>query len=72
MKIALLSLSLVLLASCSHHKRHGKKKHLDKYDLNKDGKITAKEFQDAHAEKFKKWDKNGDGVLDDSEKNSCK
>lgn len=39
----------------------------DKADVNKDGTIDKKEFDDAVTKKFKEYDKNGDGVLDKSE-----
>lgn len=48
---------------------------LEKYDVNKDGKLDAEEVTAYQkdkplrkAEKLKKYDKNGDGKIDDEEK----
>ena len=66
-KLFLLSLALMTVA-CSHHS-------YDRYDMDKDGKVTKKEWSQKHDSKFKKLDKNGDGVLSGDElksKKKCK
>ena len=63
-KLILLSLAL-LTVSCSHHG-------YDRYDTDKDGKVTKKEWDQKHDKKFQKLDKNKDGVLSGDELQSKK
>jgi Ca2+-binding EF-hand superfamily protein len=44
-----------------HHELAGH--FLKEFDLNRDGKVTRAEFDQANAERFKKMDINGDGVI---------
>lgn len=40
---------------------------LENADADHDGKVTRQEFTNARAEQFAKLDRNGDGVVDDSD-----
>lgn len=51
-----------------HHSKPDNKEYFKHVDINKDGKITRAEFTDAADKRFAKMDKNGDGVLDKSDR----
>jgi hypothetical protein len=43
------------------------REHRDSADANRDGKITHREYMERAEKHFKERDRNGDGVLDESE-----
>ncbi len=54
---------------CGEGKCGGKGKHgMSRMDADGDGNISKEEFMQGHADKFDQLDKNGDGVIDASER----
>lgn len=64
-KVFLLVISLVVLALVVNVYSAGKD--FENIDTNKDGKVDLKEFTDAGTERFKLFDKNQDGYLNNKE-----
>ncbi len=79
MKTLFTAIALVsFAAACTHgghhtckHGSHHKGKHhhkWEKLDVNKDGKVSKKEFDSMHGGKFNMMDANKDGFIDMKEK----
>jgi hypothetical protein len=59
--------SALLFCSCAVLAQGRDGNALEHADTNHDGKITRQEYIDARAEQFARLDRNGDGVIDDSD-----
>jgi Ca2+-binding EF-hand superfamily protein len=59
--------AVLLLSSCVALSQSREGDALEHADANKDGKITRQEYIDARAAQFARMDRNGDGVVDETD-----
>jgi Ca2+-binding EF-hand superfamily protein len=59
--------TILLFSSCVALAQSREGGVLEQADVNKDGKVTRQEYIDARAAQFARMDRNGDGVVDDTD-----
>jgi len=59
--------TVLLFSSCVALAQSREDGALKQADVNKDGKVTRQEYMDARAAQFARMDRNGDGVVDDTD-----
>ena len=59
--------AVLLFASCVALSQSREGGAIEQADANKDGKVTRQEYIDARAAQFARMDRNGDGVVDDTD-----
>ena len=59
--------TVLLFSSCVALAQSREGGALEQADVNKDGKVTRQEYMDARAAQFARMDRNGDGVVDDTD-----
>jgi hypothetical protein len=59
--------AVLMLASCVALSQSRDGGAIEQADANKDGKVTRQEYIDARAAQFARMDRNGDGVVDDTD-----
>jgi hypothetical protein len=63
--------TVLLFSSCVALAQSREDGALKQADVNKDGKVTRQEYMDARAAQFARMDRNGDGVVDDTDSREC-
>ncbi len=67
MKIKIATAAVLLFSSCAVLAQGRDGAGIEHADANHDGKVTRQEYLDARAEQFSRLDRNGDGVIDDTD-----